>query len=349
MLRPYPATALAENWVHQTLTDVVRLIHTSGGVNGPESGWLSGANPRRPDLEKNQHLKAKVAEYATVVAGLSAPELAIVVQSFEAQNQVEGLLNGSHDLPAALPESVEEAAKTLFLYGFSLLTDTKTRDEAFRVISEKSDRCPFCVDEYFDQPGARRTDLDHYLVRGTYPFAAANLQNLVFMGPKCNNQKSTTDILRHGGDRRTAFYPYGCAETHIKLSGTAALEWGVPVFEWTVSFDPESPEAETWDQVFAVRERLCRDVLHTRAILRWVERFGEWCRRRTPPIEIAQLHELHDAMATFAHEMNDDSAGGRDLLMAPVFKLMHEWCGENAEMLSFIAAILNPGPANPEP
>ena len=77
--------------------------------------------------------------------------------------------------------------------------------------------CPFCGCEYFDAPGAPREDLDHYLPKSLYPFAAANLRNLVPMGMKCNERyKLAQDILRDAaGVRRRSFDPY--AERQIKV------------------------------------------------------------------------------------------------------------------------------------
>ena len=90
------------------------------------------------------------------------------------------------DLPKAIQAPVAEPCN----FAFELLTGLGVRDRHYRAIytTVPYHVCPFCGCEYFDAPGAPREDLDHYLPRNLYPFAAANLRNLVPMGMKCNER-----------------------------------------------------------------------------------------------------------------------------------------------------------------
>ncbi|MCK7494405.1 MAG: hypothetical protein MZW92_26920 [Comamonadaceae bacterium] len=61
-----------------------------------------------------------------------------------------------------------------------LLTKIGIRDRRYQAIYKSAmyHMCPFCGCEYFDAPGAPREDLDHYLAKSRYPFAAVNLEIL---------------------------------------------------------------------------------------------------------------------------------------------------------------------------
>ena len=95
------------------------------------------------------------------------------------QNELVALFDcsGECEVITDLPESIRQAAQNLFAFGYDLLTDLGIRDtqykEIYNVITDTV--CPFCGSEYFDAPESRREDLDHYLAKTLYPFAASEL------------------------------------------------------------------------------------------------------------------------------------------------------------------------------
>jgi hypothetical protein len=122
----------------------------------------------------------------------------------------------------------------------------------------------------------------HYLPKSLYPFAAANLRNLVPMGMKCNKRyKLAQDILRDtAGVRQRSFDPY--AERHLKVVLDNSVPFGgadgqTP--DWQIDFDPDAVECTTWDNVFHVRERIKRDVLDS-SFWQWLRDFSAWFKKR---------------------------------------------------------------------
>src|SRR5262249_39806605 len=156
----------------------------------------------------------------------------------------------------------------LFSFAFTLLSDFGVRDTMYEhiydAIPEKV--CPFCGCETFDSPRGPREALDHYLAKSIYPCAAANLQNLVPMGTKCNSRyKLSKDIIRTAAGRRRAFFPYGTDVATISLLDSipfAGASGDAP--EWRVTFSPAVQEVETWNQVFGIETRFSRDELGPR-------------------------------------------------------------------------------------
>ena len=68
--------------------------------------------------------------------------------------------------------------------------------------------CPFCGQHDLDHPSLPAEDLDHYLSRKIYPFAAANLRNLAPMCSRCNmDYKGAKDVLS-GIGALERHYPY---------------------------------------------------------------------------------------------------------------------------------------------
>ena len=60
--------------------------------------------------------------------------------------------------------------------------------------------CPFCGQGDLDHSNLPAEDLDHYLSRKIYPFAAANLHNLAPMCSRCNmDYKGAKDVLSGTG------------------------------------------------------------------------------------------------------------------------------------------------------
>ena len=215
MLFGYPLEATQENWLHETLVEILGVIHSNlqNGQNPPDWPDIIPA-PYRDNLIRRRGLRDRLNSYRVAVSRLDNVGLTQVINALERQNEIRDLLAGVQNCEPLedLPETVREPIKELFAYTFTLLSDLGIRDRHYHLIYDSTPYhiCPFCGCEYFDAPGAPREALDHYLAESKYPFAGTNLCNLVPMGNKCNSKyKLAQDILYNDdGERRRSFYTY---------------------------------------------------------------------------------------------------------------------------------------------
>ena len=285
MLYCYPVAATADNWFHNCLCEILRTIHADlkAGETPPE--WpdiIPGEYRER--LRSRTGLRDRLMKYVVALNNLTSIEQDRVLCALENENRIPELLTCRCDCDSLydLPKLIREPAKDLFKFSYELLTELGIRDTHFNAIYHAAPYpiCPFCGCEYFDAPGAPRHDLDHYIAKEYYPFAAANLRNLVPMGDRCNSSyKHRQDMLKRGdGTRRRAFDPYGIETVEISLDNSepfAGADGRLP--RWEIEFNRDNEEAGTWDEVFHIRERYKRDVLD-RSFNNWLRGFTSWCR-----------------------------------------------------------------------
>jgi len=235
-----------------------------------------------------------------------------------------------------LPEAIRQPVKDLFDFAFKLLTDFGVRDHQYEVIYNNTPYhvCPFCGCEYFDAPGAPREELDHYLLKSKYPFAAANLHNLVPMGDKCNsNYKLTQDILSNDdGTRRKSYYPYNHFGIKISLERSEPFKGLYKLFPlplWHIDFDPDIEETITWDTIFHIRERYKRDVLDPE-FMSWLREFSSWCSSHMLP---NSDQELIDRIEQYTRHLENMKLRDRAFLKVPVFQMLHNRCQQGHQRL----------------
>ena len=126
--------------------------------------------------------------------------------------------------------------------------------------------CPFCgLSAYKNIFGPRREDLDHYLYKGKYPLAAANMWNLIPTCSECNQDyKKTTDVLYDGTIRTEAYYPYGkVGGVQLQLRLKAGSNNKLPV-SWDIYISPkkssELKQVQNWDRVYGITERYQNEI-----------------------------------------------------------------------------------------
>jgi len=202
--------------------EMVQTIHTNHDGRQGALAWLDIIPAAyRDKLYRRTGLYDRLAQYAVAASKLSVPERQQVIACVVQQNRIADLVTCATDCESLsdLPKAIQAPVAELCGFAFELLTRLGVRDRHYRAIYTAAPYhvYPFCGCEYFDAPGAPREDLDHYLPKSLYPFAAANLRNLVPMGMKCNERyKLAQDILRDGaGVRRRSFDPY--ADRHLKV------------------------------------------------------------------------------------------------------------------------------------
>jgi hypothetical protein len=284
-----------------------------------------------------------------------------ILKAFSDQNNIASLLCGNSTCETLkdLPEDIRQPIKVLFESVFEILTPLGVRDRYYKKIYDESlDRiCPFCGSEYFDAPSAPREALDHYLSKESYPFAAANLHNLVPMGNKCNSRyKLTQDILRNDdGVCRKSFNPYNHQKITISLdrsepfAGTIG-NTGEHLPEWEIDFIPHPQNFEnvdiweekviTWDEVFYIKKRYKRDILDE-GFNKWLTGFRSWCRH---PLTNAPKSEPEwiEAIQNYTNYNEEMGFQDRAFLKAAVFRMLClHYKNGNQRVIQFIKDVVN--------
>ena len=283
---------------------------------------------------KKLSLGDKLKNYQTKLASLTIPEQDKLLQAFNNQNRIPQLLCSelTCDTINDLPESIQETVKSVFEAAFGLLTTLEIRDRHYKMIYDACEHhtCPFCVCEYFDAPGAPREALDHYIPKHKYPFAAANLRNLVPMGNKCNSRyKLTDDVLRKAdGNPRKSFDPYNHKIVSISLDNSQPFEGlkadlGEPLPKWVIEFDLNSEEIDTWDEVFHIRERYERDILNE-GFKSYLREFGNYCKSRSP--KPSTNEELIEVINNYISFQEDNGFQDKAFIKAAVFRMFRLHC-----------------------
>ena len=338
MLFGYPIAATEDNWLHDCICEILRIVHNGLQGNQEPMAWPEIIPEQyRAKLNTRTGLKNRLATYSEEFAKLNTGEQNQVIEALDDQNEIGSLLSCECDCASItdLPESIRESAKALLHFSFKLLTELGVRDNQYTIIYESLPYhvCPFCGCEYFDAPGAPREALDHYLPGSKYPFASFNLRNLVPMGNKCNSRyKHAQDILvSDDGVRRRSFDPYNHEEIQISLENSepfAGTNGQLP--RWQIDFEPNNEEVETWDDVFHIRERYKRDVLDP-LFKSWLRNFKIWCRSAHTDLDSAG--KLSDAIRRFCTVLEEMGFDDRAFLKTAVFKMLLRHCEQDNQRL----------------
>lgn len=347
MLFGYPIASTGENWLHECLCDIVREIHQRLDAGTALPAWPTIIPaPHRVNLRRRKGLRNRIQAYATAAGILSVAERGRVLACLEQQNRISELVACNEDCEqiADLPPAIRQPVLELFDFAFKLLTDIGVRDRHYAAIYSAASYhvCPFCGCEYFDAPGAPREDMDHYLAKSLYPFAAANLRNLAPMGMKCNERyKLAHDILTDSaGVRRRAFDPYEDRQVLVNLDGSipfGGVDGKVP--DWRIDFVPNSDECDTWDDVLRVRERLRRDVLDA-SFMRWLGEFAAWFRIRVTSSAPTDS-QVVNALEIYAADQDLMGLRPCEFLRAPAFRMLRTHClAGNQRLLELLKDIV---------
>lgn len=340
MLFGYPVAVTAENWLHDCLISAVNRIHEHVTAGKRMPSW-----PRlipeayRDRLSGRKGLEKRLKAYSAALKALNLAERQSVLEAVDAQNRIADLLIRRSDCEelANLPERIREPAKELFTFAFSLLTEYEIRQRQYQALCNSIPVrvCPFCGCEGLDAPGAPQEDLDHYIPRSKYPFAAANLRNLAPMGGRCNaSYKHLQDPLRaNNGRRRVACDPYLTAGVSVSLSNSVVeeLALGAVVSDWVIEFLPAGEAIETWDEMFHIKERWKRDVLDQRTFNQWLWDFRNYC--FTAALEITGDDDVLRAVSRYEEYLTGCGFSDRAFLKAAVFRFLLRRCNLGCQRL----------------
>lgn len=338
MLHVYPITATAENWVHIAIYRKVRTAVEALLAGAAVPTWIEALPD---DLQEREGLATRYTEFCAAAARLSLPNKNKVIRALEAQNNFPGVFDGASDCPRldALPFRIRAPVRRLYEAAFDTLKSLKIRDRQysaiFAVLPGKC--CPFCGIEPFEAPGLAREDLDHYLPKHLYPFAGANLRNLVPMGVKCNRAyKGSEDIITNEqGQRRRCFDPYGQDRVEVSLLRSRPFEGEIEdamrLPAWQIDFVGDAQAVETWDAVFHIRRRYAGKMnAHFRE---WIQQFAVWCEREVGLVETRE--QVTGAIQRYLNVVVQAGHGDAAHLQRAMFEMLrqHSLNGDWADRL----------------
>jgi hypothetical protein len=355
MLFAYPIAATVDNWLHECFCVILEAIHSNLANGTSVTEWIEVIpipyrKPLESRLKGHGKLGDKLNSYQAALEELSFVEQNQILKSFNDQNKIALLLSCQCECEAItdLPLAIRKPAEALFKYAFGLLEDLEIRKQHYQIIYNNIPNrvCPFCGDENFSplgSQGSRREALDHYLLKDSYPFAAANLLNLVPMGYKCNSQyKNTKDVLyKTDGTRRKCFNPYGDKTIMVSLDNSQPFagthgKMRDPLPRWKIDFNSNSEEVDTWNEIFHIQDRYA-NILDDE-FKSWLEIFGKKCNRRNYP---TSNQELIDALKYYAEDQELEKFGDRAFLKAAVFRMLHIHCQKgNQRLIKFIRDVV---------
>lgn len=330
MLFGYPISATAGNWLHDCLNEMITQIHADIDAGRTHLVWPNNIPASyKLRISSRTGLRDRIDLYKNGVSALSDTDRRRILLALSRQNEIKKLLSRSRNCETleALPESIRGAISSLFEFSFDLLTDLKIRDPHYKIIYDAiEDRvCPFCGYETFDSPEGPREALDHYLLKDKYPFAAANLNNLVPMGNKCNSRyKLVQDILyKDSGARRRAFFPYNLIKVNITLQASKPFGGEADKPKWKVGFKRDTEEVKTWNDVFKIKERYIRDILNPEyeGLLRG---FSSWCKSTGSAIRTKK--QVINAIGRYVRFLEDEGISNKAFLKAAVFRMLEKHC-----------------------
>jgi hypothetical protein len=349
MFAQYPVAATADNWVHDCLVTMLEDVHNKLKTRSSITKWPECFPLKHQKKLKNRaKLKQLRTTYVKALRSLNSSEQAQVLRCMREQNQISALLNKSADCECIsdLPEIIRQPASQLFDFGFDLIKQLGIRDQHYCLIYNSLTRhdCPFCGIEPFDAPVGTGTlkkpharnvseDLDHYLPKSRYPFAAANLRNLAPAGGKCNSFKLEQDILRDkGGNRVAAFDPYNHEDISITLEGSAPFGGKDGQFpKWKIEFIPNSAKCKTWDRIYNIKDRWIKNELDPH-YQEWLRAFAEWLVRRNAGQSITKARLLK-CLRVYADDEALSNRSGRERFRELAIRMLLRQCQNGQQRL----------------
>ena len=270
------AAALDNNWLHTWFVYALSLCLDAIDLGTARPTWDTLTENYIEELRGRWALqKDFFALVDSYEAAAVAPRL-VTRNAIQSQGDIDAACTSGECLRASdLTPEIAAAAIALGERLFTLLSPLGTRTLHYRQLwnAFNDNVCPFCALTELDDPSLPGEDLDHYLGRKIYPFAAANLNNLAPMCSRCNmDYKRDKDVINPAAIYER-HYPYseGDAGT-VCLSGSRFFLKGddkPPV--WRISLYPTSKELE-WDRIFDVKNRYELNILNRR-YLDWL---SEW-------------------------------------------------------------------------
>ena len=347
MLFALPVFQEDKNWLNSTLVDLLRA-----GMQEIDNGEAPVAWPDclpnllRPILSNRHGLRDRIEIFWTAYQELNDDQKARLRQAIDDQTNLPEIfgLPCNCETIVGLPDPVIEAAGQIFDFAFKQLKTLKLGGECIRDIQYKAiyDQlqekiCPFCGLNHFRAPGAPRHALDHYLPASRYTFAGSDFRNLVPCCHECNSDfKADQDLLfRDDGTRRQCSDPYVGPVYTVSLQGSRMFEGetvnGHRVPQWVIKFvGGPVAHAQTWDEIYRVKERFARDILNV-CFIPWVEDFARYYVQHFGKAD--EVDEVYHSLPDYIAGLGLDQLRERAFLKTEVLRLIYNSCddGENGK------------------
>lgn len=338
MLFSYPPVGFEDNWLHETLVEML-LADMESIDDGHAAATWPDCIPqlRQEELKSLRGLRDRRTAYLDAYSEISIADRETVRGAMARQNAFPAIFDD--DLPCAtlaqLPESIREPTKSLFEFAFGLLPKLGLRDQNYdRLYGQlKYKVCAFCGIEMLDAPGQKREALDHYIPVAIYPFAGVNFRNLSPMGSKCNSRyKGKQDIIAdpETGARRRCCDPYASPELTLSLNDSRPFEgdvvdlivcpdWG---FQW---LNGDAQKVDTWRSVFNIEERYRKSSLNQN-FRSWIDHFCSWA--ASLPDEFETPANLRSALERFADIVVPEGIADSAFLKRATIQMLAHKCDD---------------------
>lgn len=333
MLFHYAVAATNDNWLHDTLKQILLAGMDELDADQALSTWPAciPAN-RRAALSAKTGLRDRRKEFFDAFAALDQPARNAVRSALVAQNAIPAIFDGVSPWVRLeeLANSIREPAKELFKFAFGLLTAVGLRDEHYRLIWQNltmAKICPFCGIERLKHPNQPRPDLDHYLPISRYPFAGANLRNLVPMGGDCNTAfKGQIDVVFDADTnmRRRCCDPYAGPVFSVSLDGTDLFQNDGTIHllpAWNIALlGNDDHRAATWEAIFQIKRRysdLLNEEYHS-----WIDHFGRWCADERSGVALTDVASVVAAINQYYDTILQEGLADTNFLKRATFQML---------------------------
>lgn len=347
MLFAFPLFQENNNWLNSTLVDILRAgTERIDDGDDPEPWPDCLPDQWRPILRNRRGVRDRISNFWLAYRALNVAQKTRLLRALDDQTDMPGILGAACQCEniIGLPDPIVDAANRLFEFAFEQLKTLKIdgeciRDIQYRVIYDQLEEkiCPFCGLNHFRAPGAPRHALDHYLPASRYTFVGSDFRNLVPCCHECNSDfKGVQDLLfRADGTRRLCCDPYVGPTYKVSLQRSQLFEGEivnhhhVPLWEIDFVGGPDGP-AETWDDIYSIRERYVRDILNV-SFIPWVEDFARFYVHQFGKTD--QVAAIYQQLPDYIAGLGCDQLRERAFLKVEVFRLIHSWChdGEQAQ------------------
>src|ERR1700682_5008937 len=126
MLFCYPIGAVAENWLHDCIIEMVRAALEKMDAKSVALNWPAciPANCRKT-IGRRKGLRDRFHKFWEAASNLTPGERQVVRDAILAQNNIPTIFDGASVCPrkADLPAAIQQPAKDLFEFCFGLLSD----------------------------------------------------------------------------------------------------------------------------------------------------------------------------------------------------------------------------------
>lgn len=331
MLFPFPVEAIQDNWLHQAVTALIKTSMDDADAGSSAVAWPDCLpEDCRIRLKRFTQLRDKLMHLRSMYLAQTAEVRTSIRSAMEDQEALAELYEGCRAAVRAdqFPDEVRSALTDFYRKAFAMLSPLGIRDANYKrfIESVAEPICPFCGCEYFAGAASKREPLDHYLAISLYPFAGANVRNLVPMGTRCNTSyKRAKDILRRDdGTRRKCFDPYAEHAVTIDLLGSKLFSRGA-FPEWVVNIRGDEERVMTWDHIFETRRRWTYDHLDS-VYKSCIRIFREV--RSDPRSILPAGATVSETLGRLAQLNKVEGWSDRAFLKAAVFDLLQERCSQ---------------------